>query len=274
VKIGIAGLGLIGGSLALALRSKHEVIGFDVARDTREAARSAGLAVSETLEGLLPADVVIVATPLDAVLPTIVALETAAKDAVLLDVGSVRARVDAHAAARSSGPRIVGMHPMAGRSSHGFAAADPAILAGRPFLIVPTQRSDTRAMTIAGDIARDAGGVVTVCSAAEHDRRVAVLSALPLAIAAALSIGAEDAGQVAGVAGPGYRDTTRLALTSVDLGTAILAANSANVLQALSRFGEILDEIERAVASGDDRALSALLERARSARERLEDRST
>jgi prephenate dehydrogenase len=270
VKIGIAGLGLIGGSLALALRSKHEVIGFDVARDTREAARSAGLAVSETLEGLLPADVVIVATPLDAVLPTIVALETAAKDAVLLDVGSVRARVDAHAAARSSGPRIVGMHPMAGRSSHGFAAADPAILAGRPFLIVPTQRSDTRAMTIA----RDAGGVVTVCSAAEHDRRVAVLSALPLAIAAALSIGAEDAGQVAGVAGPGYRDTTRLALTSVDLGTAILAANSANVLQALSRFGEILDEIERAVASGDDRALSALLERARSARERLEDRST
>jgi arogenate dehydrogenase (NADP+) len=275
VKIGVAGLGLIGGSLALALSSKHQVIGFDVARDARDAARSAGIAMSESLEGLLPADVVIVATPLDVVLPTIVALEPRAKDAVLIDVGSVRARVDAHAAARSSGPRIVGMHPMAGRSSHGFAAADPAILVGRPFLIVPTQRSDAHAMTIAGDIARDAGGVVTVCSGAEHDRRIAVLSALPLAIAAALSeTGAGDAGDVAGLAGPGYRDTTRLALTSVDLGTAILGTNGANVLQALSRFREVLDEVERAVASGDARALSALLERARSARERLEDRQT
>ena len=270
MKIGIAGLGLIGGSLALALRSKHDVIGFDVARDTREAAKAAGIAVSESLEGLLPADAVIVATPLDAVLPTIVTLESRAKDAVLIDVGSVRARVDAHIVAGSSGSPIVGMHPMAGRSTHGFAAADPAILAGRPFLIVPTQRSDARAMSIAGDIARDAGGIVTVCSAADHDRRVAVLSALPLAIAAALSIDADGAGDLAGIAGPGYRDTTRLALTSVELGTAILATNSANVLQALSRFREVLDEIERAVASGDVRAISALLERARSAREGFE----
>ena len=270
MKIGVAGLGLIGGSLALALRSKHDVIGFDVARDTRAAARAAGIAVSENLEGLLPADAVIVATPFDAVLPTIVTLESRAEDAVLIDVGSVRARVDAHVAAGSSGPPIVGMHPMAGRSTHGFAAADPAILAGRPFLVVPTQRSDARAMSIAGAIARDAGGVVTVCSAAEHDRRVAVLSALPLVIAAALSLGAESAGDLAGIAGPGYRDTTRLALTSVDLGRAMLTANGPNVLQALSRFREVLAEIEAAIASGDDRAVTALLARARTVRQSLE----
>ena len=271
MKIGIAGLGLIGGSLALALRAKHQVTGFDVARDTREAARSAGIGVSETLEGLLPADVVIVATPLDAVLPTIVALEAWAKDAVLVDVGSVRARVDAYAAEQSAGARIVGMHPMAGRSTHGFAAADPVILAGRPFLIVPTGRSDARSMAVAGDIARDAGGIVTVCSAAEHDRAVAVLSALPLAMAAALSISAADsAGGLAGIAGPGFRDTTRLALTSVDLGRAILEANGANVLQAMARLREVLDELERAVASGDGRAVAAFLARARTARESLE----
>ena len=269
MKIGVAGLGLIGGSLALALRTKHQVTGYDVSRETRDAARAAGLAVSERLEGLLPADAIIVATPLETVLPTIVALEPLALDAVLVDVASVRARVDAHASDRTARPRIVGMHPMAGRSTHGFAAADPAILAGRPFLIVPTQRSDALAMSIAGDIARDAGGVVTVCSAAEHDRRVAVLSALPLAVAAALSIDAVSAGALAG---PGYRDTTRLALTSVDLGRAILTANSPNVLQALSRFREVLDELERAIASGDDRVVAAFLERARSAREGLEGR--
>jgi prephenate dehydrogenase len=270
VKIGVAGLGLIGGSLALALRTRHQLTGFDVSRDTRDAARAAGIAVTERLEGLLPADAVIVATPLDAVLPTIIALEPVAADAVLIDVGSVRARVDAHASDRRVLPRIVGMHPMAGRSTQGFAAADPAILAGRPFLVVPTQRSDARALAMVGDIARDAGGVVTVFSAAEHDRRVAVLSALPLAIAAALSVGAETSGDLAGVAGPGYRDATRLALTSVDLGSAILAANSANVLEALSRFRLVLDELEQALGSGDDRAVISFLERARSARERLE----
>ena len=273
MRIGIAGLGLIGGSLALALRAKHDVTGFDVSRDTRGVARSAGLRVSETLDGLLPADAVIVATPLDAVLPTLAALEERANDAVLMDVGSVRARVDAFAAERLTTVRIVGMHPMAGRSKHGFAAADPAILAGRPFLVVPTQRSDARSMSLAGDIARDAGGVVTVCSAAEHDRRVAVLSALPLALAAALSISAsDDVGDLAGLAGPGYRDATRLALTSGDLGTAMLSANSTNVLQAMARVREILDELERAVASGDERAVTAFLERARRARERLEER--
>ncbi len=269
MKIGVAGLGLIGGSLALALRTKHQVTGYDVSPQTRDAARAAGLVVSERLEGLLPADAVIVATPFDAVLPTIIALEPLAQDAVLVDVASVRARVDAHASDRKADPRIVGMHPMAGRSTHGFAAADPAILTGRPFLIVPTQRSDARAMTIAGDIARDAGGVVTVCSAVEHDRMVAVLSALPLAIAAALSIAA-GGGDLAGVAGPGYRDTTRLALTSVDLGAAILRTNGANVLQALSRFREVLAEIEAAIVSGDDRAITALLARARTVRQGLE----
>lgn len=270
MKIGVAGLGLIGGSLALALRSKHQVTGFDVSPDARDAARSAGLAVSESLEGVLPAEAVIVATPLDAVVPAIAALEGRAGDAVLVDVGSVRARVDAYAADGRTGTRLVGMHPMAGRSTHGFAAADPAIFAGRPFLIVPTQRTDARAMTVAGEIARDAGGVVTVCSAPEHDRLVAVLSALPLAIAAALSLGADGAGDVAALAGPGYRDTTRLALTSVDLGSAMLAENGANVLQALSLFRDVLEEIERALASGDDRALSALLERGRAARLTLE----
>ncbi|HYR94338.1 MAG TPA: prephenate dehydrogenase/arogenate dehydrogenase family protein, partial [Methylomirabilota bacterium] len=165
MKLGVAGLGLIGGSLALALRKRHEVRGYDVARETRDAARAAGLGIVDTLEALLPADAIIVATPMTAVLPTLAALAPRAETAVLLDVASVRGPVDEFARDQSGRARFVGMHPMAGRSETGFAAADPALFIGRPFLVVPTATSDAPAMAIAGQIARDAGGAVTVCSA-------------------------------------------------------------------------------------------------------------
>lgn len=266
MRVAIAGLGLIGGSLALALRTRHEVVGFDTDRGAREAARIAGLETVEALDALVPADAVIVATPLSAVLATVAALEARAAGAVILDVSSVRAPVDAYAR-EQNGARIVGMHPMAGRAARGFTAADPAVLAGRPFLLVPTARSDAGAMAVAGRIARDAGGVVTVCSAAEHDRIVAVTSALPLALAAALSIAAsETTPSLASFAGPGLRDATRLADTSPDLAEAILVANAGNVVAALARLRATLDELERAVAERDAPFARALVSKAAAAR--------
>lgn len=270
MKLGVAGLGLIGGSLALALRKRHEVRGYDVARETRDAARAAGLGIVDTLEALLPADAIIVATPMTAVLPTLAALAPRAETAVLLDVASVRGPVDAFARDQSGRARFVGMHPMAGRSETGFAAADPALLIGRPFLVVPTATSDAPAMAIAGQIARDAGGVVTVCSAAEHDRIVALVSALPLALAAALSIAAsEGEADLSTFAGPGYRDTTRLALTAPDIAEPLLLANSGNVVAAVARLRAVLDELERAIAERDAPAVRAFLARAAGARDRL-----
>ena len=149
-------------------------------------------------------EIIIIATPLAAIVQTLTALEPHARGAVLLDVASVRAPVEDHVKRTPSGPPIVGLHPMAGRTAQGFAAADPALFAGRPFLVVPTQRADVRAMAVAGEIARAAGGVVTVCSAAEHDRIVALVSALPLALAASLSAAAAEGVHDLGTfAGPG-----------------------------------------------------------------------
>lgn len=269
MRIGVAGLGLIGGSLALALREAHEVSGYDISRDTREAARTRGIRIVDTVEALLPADAVVVATPMNAVLPTLDALATRSRDAVLLDTASVRAPIEAFARERDGGA-FVGLHPMAGRSAQGFTSADPAMLRGRPFLVVPTTRADARATGVAGEIARAAGGVPTVCSAAEHDRIVSVISALPLALAAALSVvGAEAVPQAAAFAGPGYRDATRLASTPADLGEALLSANSGNVVAAIARLRATLDDLERAVASRDAAALRALLDAAREARAKL-----
>ncbi|MEP6695071.1 MAG: prephenate dehydrogenase dimerization domain-containing protein, partial [Chloroflexota bacterium] len=164
-----------------------------------------------------------------------------------------------------------GLHPMAGRSGSGFAAASAALLEQRPFLVVPTARSDSDAMARAGTLARDAGGEVTVCSAAQHDRIVAVLSALPLAFASALALTGADTvdGDLAAFSGPGFGDSTRLALTSPALGSAMLLANAENVRAALDRARAILDEVDRAIAAGDANALNAILERAAQARRGL-----
>lgn len=271
MNVGIAGLGLIGGSLALALRTRHRVTGFDTDPSTRDAALAAGIDVVGALEALLPANAVIVATPIEAVVPTLEALAPRAGTAVLLDVASVRAPVEAFAATAPEGCRIVGLHPMAGRSGTGFAAASAVLLERRPFLVVPTVRADAAAMALAGALARDAGGVVTVCSAAQHDRIVAVLSALPLAFASALALtGAETVdGNLAAFSGPGFGDSTRLALTSPELGSAMLLANGENVRAALDRARAILDEVDQAIAAGDAAKLRAVLERAAQARRGL-----
>ncbi len=271
MRIGIVGLGLIGGSLAQALRGHHEVTGHDIDSGTRDLAARAGIRMVERLDDLLPADAVIVATPVAAVLPTLATLSPRAGACVLMDVASVRAPVESFVLSGGGGAaRIVGMHPLAGRSASGFAAADPALLAGRPFLIVPTGTADAEATALAGSLARDAGGVVTVCSAVEHDRILAFTSALPLALAVALSLAASEAVSDLGpFAGPGYRDTTRLADTPADLAMALLLGNGANAVVAIARLRTTLNELERAVAERDVAALRDLLARASAARDVL-----
>jgi len=235
MRIGIAGCGLIGGSLALALRDVHDVRAFDPAG-------TGDIAGTARLEDLLAAEVIIVATPLPHVVPTLRSLAGHANGTVLMDVGSVKREVAAFADTAPATARIVGGHPMAGGTERGFAAARADLFRGRPFLLVPTARSDERAMGLAGDVARAAGAVPTVVSALEHDRMVAILSGLPLAMARALArVGAD----VADLAGPGFRDATRLAQTSPELADAILNGNAVEVRAALAKLRAALDDVER-----------------------------
>jgi prephenate dehydrogenase len=238
MRVGIAGCGLIGGSLALALRSAHEVRAYDPAGtgDIRSVKR---------VEDLLPAsEVIVVATPLDQVVPTLRALAARADGTVLMDVGSLKREVDAFAASAPATARIVGGHPMAGTTQRGYAAARAELFAGRPFFLVPTARSDEGSLQIAGDLARAVGAVPTVVSAAEHDRIVAVLSGLPLIVARALArVGAD----VADLAGPGFHDATRLAKTPPELADALLHGNATEVRAALAKLRAALDEAERAL---------------------------
>jgi prephenate dehydrogenase len=234
MRIGIAGCGLIGGSLALALRDDHDVRAYDPAGtgDIRSVAR---------LDDLLPADAVIVATPLEQIVPTLATLAERSSGALLLDVGSLKREVTAFADGAPATCHIVGGHPMAGTTERGYGAARGDLFRGRPFFLVPTARSSGPSMTVAGDIARSVGAMPTVVSAAEHDRMVAMLSGVPLAVALALARAGADVSQFAG---PGFRDATRLAGTPPELAAAVLRGNADEVRAALARFRAALDEVE------------------------------
>ena len=258
MRIAVVGLGLIGGSIALGLAGRHQVRGYDLDEGTRRAARSRGLDVADAMADVLPADAVVVATPLAAIVPTLEELVPRCGEAILIEVGSLKSAVAAFAERAPQSSRIVGLHPMAGSTASGLGAADPAIFQGRRFIVVPTARSDERATAIANDLARELGGSITLCSPELHDRAIAVVSALPLATAVAL---ARIVGEVVplpldAVAGPGIRDATRLASTPTDLALALLRAPG--LAEHLASLREALTDIEDAL--GDDATLRALLD--------------
>jgi prephenate dehydrogenase len=269
VKIGIAGLGLIGGSLALALRDRHDVTGYDNDERARSAAKADGIRIAARLDDLVPADAVLVATPLSAIVPALEQLAGRADGAVLVDTGSLKRAVADYAVRAPVGARIVGGHPMAGTTSAGFSAADPGLFRGRAFLLVPTARSDDGAMAVAGRVAREVGAIVTVCSAEVHDRAMARLISGPLAAAAALAVAGAQAEPLIGAAGPGFRDSTRLADTPADLATELLFGNSADAAAAIGSIIEGLTQLRDAVERGDREYARSFLKTARSVRSEL-----
>jgi prephenate dehydrogenase len=269
LKIGVAGLGLIGGSLALALRDRHEVTGYDTDDRARAAAKADGIRIAARLEELVPADAVLVATPLSAIVPTLEQLAGRSEGGVLLDTGSLKRVVAEYAARSPSGARIVGGHPMAGTTSAGFSAADLGLFRGRAFLLVPTARSDDAAMALAGTIVRELGATVTVCSADVHDRAMARLVAGPLATAAALAVAAAQAEPLVAAAGPGFRDSTRLADTPADLALELLFGNSTDAAGAIGSIVEGLTQLRDALERGDRDYARSFLQAARSVRGEL-----
>jgi prephenate dehydrogenase len=217
----------------------------------------------------VPADVVLVATPISAIVPTLERLSERSDRAVLLDTGSIKRGVAEYAARAPSGARIVGGHPMAGATSAGFSAADPELFRGRAFLLVPTSRSDDAAMAVAGTIAREIGATVTVCSAEVHDRAMARLVSGPLATAVALAIAGAQAEPLLSAAGPGFRDSTRLAETPPGLATDLLFADGADVGAAIGSIIEALAQLRASVERGDRDYVKNFLAAARSVRSEL-----
>lgn len=285
----VCGGGLIGTSLALAIagaggkvrvHDRDAQVRADL-RDVIAAAGRTGVAVlDEWSEAAAGASLVVAAVPPPAVPGVIAAGSAVAQpDALLIDVAGVKASVveALRAKVESDGDvmsRFVGSHPMAGSERSGPRAADAALFTAATWILTPTTETSDLSLAVASDLVRDLGARVLVLSPEEHDAIVGLVSHLPQLVASVLAdVAAEAVGSerdaVMAVAGPGFRDTTRIAASDTDLWLDIIAGNRASVAAALSAFRDRLEEVLAAIDADDAERLGAILRRAGDARRRL-----
>jgi prephenate dehydrogenase len=236
--VAVVGLGLIGGSLARALtRAGYTVVGVDRADVARRARRARAVArTAARLErAVAEADVIVLAATPAANLRLLRRVARAAPDGLVTDVGSVK-RPIARAAASLRVPRFVGGHPMTGSERSGFAASDADLFRGRPWILTPV-RAAAADMALLRRMVAAAGARPVTMTPAQHDRAVAFLSHVPQLAAWALRDAARGDRVTArrlGMAGPGFRDMTRLARSPRRMWREILDQNRDEVVRAVT----------------------------------------
>jgi prephenate dehydrogenase len=273
-KIGIVGLGLIGGSIALAARQLWPtslVIGVDNKDVLETAMRLHAIDVAaDDLIVLAEADVVILAAPVKQNIALLAELdENVRQPAIVTDTGSTKREI--LAAARDLPPRFtfVGGHPLAGAARGGLEHARADLFMGRPWLITSTGDRASAAAEKLSAFVRALGATPRAIDAEAHDRLVAFLSHLPQLTASALMRVVGEAVGVDGLtlAGRGLADTTRLASSPPEIWKDIAATNADELGVALDALIELLQELRADLTAGD--RLAEIFEDARRWRERL-----
>ncbi|MGO1509421.1 MAG: prephenate dehydrogenase [Actinomycetaceae bacterium] len=281
----IVGTGLLGASLGLALMARGVPVQLadtspvslalardlgageipdDAPRADREAAPDGGAGDRDGRPGVGPEKtpltrgsasptLVVVATPPDVAAEVVLRELADHPGAVVTDVASVKSVVadEVLAGAGEAAHRYVGSHPMAGRERSGATGADADLFAGRPWVVVPSERTDARAVSAARLLAQDVGSFVVELGAQEHDRAVAVVSHLPQVLSSVLAgrLAVAEEGALE-LAGQGLRDTTRIAAADARLWTAILTGNAAALSTELRAVRGSIDDVLAALDAG------------------------
>lgn len=260
--IAIVGVGLLGGSIAAAAKSRKptaHVVG--IGRNHKRLAQAASLGLLDSfhtdVSGVAQADTIVVCTPVDRISEDVRATAAVAKPgAVITDVGSVKGTIVSELADLAAAGTFVGSHPMAGSEKTGFEHADAGLFVGAKCVICATDETPSESINSIAGFWGSLGAVVAHLSADEHDRIVAAISHLPHAVAVALAMTpTEDALPFAAT---GFADTTRIAKGNADLWTAILTANRAALLASIDQFETRLGALRAAVES-DPAAIRQLL---------------
>jgi prephenate dehydrogenase len=273
-RLGVVGLGLIGGSIALAARAAWpdiEVLGSDDPARLDEAIHRRVVAGGGAIDALAACDLIVLAVPLaamDEVFGAVAALDT---QAIVTDVGSTKRRV--MAAARAAGVRrFVGGHPMAGGERPGLDQARADLFVDRPWLLVRATAGEADGARVERFV-EGLGANAAWMDADRHDRTVAYVSHLPQVLGAALMAtadnGLREEGAVA--AGPAFAEMTRLASSPADMWRRVLAENADYVAEALREFARTLP-VEADLQSGA--WVSDVLPRAGDARRRWRRKTT
>ena len=277
-QLGLIGCGLMGGSFALALKRAglvKRVVGYSKSPSTTERARQMGVIDIEAPSALLAvsgADIVLIAVPVSATESTFKAIKHLVTPSMLImDVGSTKRDViDAgRRGLREHIGSFVPAHPIAGKELSGVEHADPDLYAGKQIILTPIERTLTVQLQKAVDVWTALGCRVLKMSPEQHDAAFAAVSHLPHLIAFALMNGitSQPQGQdYLSLAGPGFRDFTRIAAGDPKIWRDIMISNREELLAQSKVFQRTLQAMELMISSGNGDALEGLIEQASNTR--------
>ena len=270
-QLGLIGCGLMGGSFALALKKAglvKRVVGYSKSPSTTDRARQLGVIDIEAPSALLAAagaDIVLLAVPVAATESTLKAIKhLVTPQMLLMDVGYTKADVvqAARRALRDQIGSFVPAHPITGREVSGVEHADVDLYTGRQVILTPTERTLTAQLHRAEDVWRALGCHVSSMSPEAHDASFAAVSHLPHMLAFAMISGITaqpNADELLALAGPGFRDFTRIAASDPKMWRDILRANRDEVLAQSRVFKQALQTLEEAMQADNDQALEDLI---------------
>ena len=285
-RVAVIGIGLIGGSFALAAKKAGRVghiTGCARSVATRDGALAVGAAdevTADPAQAVREADLVYLSVPVGSMAETLAAIAPHLKpDALVTDAGSTKRTIMAAAAEHLPGRAFLGGHPIAGSEHAGIQAAYDGLFAGRTYVLTPSATVSDAALARFHRLVEAIGARVVILDAETHDRCLAATSHLPHLVASALAaavsgcVGSPEgtgcAGDPRALVGTGFADTTRIAAGSPELWRGIFTANADNLRAALNAVRDRLAEFDAALSSDDWEAVARLLEAGRRARGEL-----
>jgi arogenate dehydrogenase (NADP+) len=280
MKIGIVGLGLIGGSIALDLRPlpNYTVLGVSRRAETCQQAIAQGIVddASPDLSLLSTADVVFLCTPLGAIEATVQQLlPHLSSTTVLTDVGSVKQPIVE--AIAPQWPNFVGGHPMAGTTESGLEAAQKNLFLNRPYILTPIDTTPPSAVEKVTTIVRSLQAQIYQCDPAMHDQAVAWISHLPVMVSSSLIAACLSEPDAAGLelskifASSGFRDTSRVGGGNPELGLMMARYNQKALLRSLQAYRNQLDQTIALIEQANWEGLEKRLEHTHQARPHFVD---
>lgn len=241
MKIGVIGLGLIGGSILKSLSKKgFEMYAVTRSQKTIENAAPYCVEISNDFGILKDCEVIFVAVPMVHVLQTLDKLAGYVSDETIVsDVSSLKGFV----MQREFPFEFIGSHPMAGTENSGFESSFAELFEGAKWVITPREDTETENVEILAEVVEVMGATAVYADAEEHDEAVAKISHMPMLVAQALFLSAQDDELALELAASGFRDMTRLAMTNIDMACDMVNMNTPNIEMALGALEAAISDL-------------------------------
>ena len=264
IKVGFVGLGLMGGSLSIALKKTSQsyyFIGLDHNKEHCAQALELGLVdeITETLEALKQCDIIFLSIPVDGIIAVTQKLTNLAPECTVIDLGSTKEKISL-CIPKEIRQNFVAAHPMTGTEKFGPKAALDNLYTNKVVVLCDLEMSGRHQEKVAKKLFTDIGMNIVCMGAKEHDRHAAFISHMPHALSYALAnsvMKQEASNSIIALAGGGFKDMSRIAKSSPSMWEDIFRQNKSNVLEAINAFQSELKKCQKMVENEEWEALNA-----------------